>query len=544
MKKFNFKNENNVFVILIFSLMFLIGILQVNDYGVSSDSNDQRHSGFIELNHIGQKILPSITKKLTAGKKYISYDDEGYKEKYSGQIFNITTGLIEIILKIKEDREKFLLRQYIYFITFFLCMIVFYKLCNQRFKNWKIALLGVIFLYLSPRIFAYSFSDPKDIPFMSLLVFSIFFGLKFFDKISIKNGIIFGFINGLVISGVRIYGLVSPMLIYPSIILYLIITKQMKLEKILSIIFSIIVTILFTILFKPYLWDAPLENFLNTLKYLGEFGEIWQIQNLFLGKIILAENVPWYYSLYWITITTPITYTILFLVGLFAFIKKFIKNTKIKFYEKEFYFDIIFLALIFGPLIGTMILKSGSFNSWRHLFFIYPYIIIFSLHGYRYLSKILIEKKNILKTQNLLIFLTIFYLIFWNIKNHPHQYAYFNFIAGKDVHKRFDVDYWGLSYAENLKYILKNDNREKIYVKNNSMNKMLLIVKSLDKKQAKRIIYNFKERNPDYIITNHYMETEKYKKFSDDFLNEKYFIFNEIIVDGNKINTVFKKINN
>ena len=40
------------------------------------------------------------------------------------------------------------------------------------------------------------------------------------------------------------------------------------------------------------------------------------------------------------------------------------------------------------------------------------------------------------------------------------------------------------------------------------------------------------------------METEEYKKFSDDFLNEKYFIFNEIIVDGNKINTVFKKINN
>ena len=544
MKKFNFKNENNVFVILIFSLMFLIGILQVNDYGVSSDSNDQRHSGFIELNHIGQKILPSITKKLTVGKEYASFDNKDYKEKYSGQIFNTTAGFIEVILKIKEERNKFLLRQYIYFITFFLCMIVFYKLCNHRFKNWKIALLGVIFLYLSPRIFAYSFSDPKDIPFMSLLVFSIFFGLKFFDKISIKNGIIFGFINGLVISGVRIYGLVSPMLIYPSIILYLIITKQMKLEKILSIIFSIIVTILFTILFKPYLWDAPLENFLNTLKYLGEFGEIWQIQNLFLGKIILAENVPWYYSLYWITITTPITYTILFLVGLFAFIKKFIKNTKIKFYEKEFYFDIIFLALIFGPLIGTMILKSGSFNSWRHLFFIYPYIIIFSLHGYRYLSKILIEKKNILKTQNLLIFLTIFYLIFWNIKNHPHQYAYFNFIAGKDVHKRFDVDYWGLSYAENLKYILKNDNRERIYVKNNSMNKMLLIVKSLDKKQAKRIIYNFKERNPDYIITNHYMETEKYKKFSDDFLNEKYFIFNEIIVDGNKINTVFKKINN
>ena len=36
------------------------------------------------------------------------------------------------------------------------------------------------------------------------------------------------------------------------------------------------------------------------------------------------------------------------------------------------------------------------------------------------------------------------------IKIHPYQYAYFNFLAGKDFNKKFEMDYWGLSYKENI----------------------------------------------------------------------------------------------
>ena len=48
--------------LIFFSFLLIIfsGLFSVKDYGVSSDESDQRHSGFVELNYIGEKIAPSI----------------------------------------------------------------------------------------------------------------------------------------------------------------------------------------------------------------------------------------------------------------------------------------------------------------------------------------------------------------------------------------------------------------------------------------------------------------------------------------------------
>ena len=42
----------------------------------------------------------------------------------------------------------------------------------------------------------------------------------------------------------------------------------------------------------------------------------------------------------------------------------------------------------------------------------------------------------------------------WMIKNHPHQNVYFNKFAGKKFSSKFELDYWGLTYKENLKFLL------------------------------------------------------------------------------------------
>ncbi len=43
------------------------------------------------------------------------------------------------------------------------------------------------------------------------------------------------------------------------------------------------------------------------------------------------------------------------------------------------------------------------------------------------------------------------------IKNHPHQYVYFNILAGKNYNKNFEMDYWGISNTmalESVKRVL------------------------------------------------------------------------------------------
>tara|TARA_B100000003_G_scaffold25412_1_gene20265 strand:+ start:111 stop:500 length:390 start_codon:yes stop_codon:yes gene_type:complete len=126
------------------------------------------------------------------------------------------------------------------------------------------------------------------------------------------------------------------------------------------------------------------------------------------------------------------------------------------------------------------------------------------------------------------------------IKNHPHQYVYFNSFAGKDIKNKFDMDYWGLSYKENFDYLLENDSSDEILIWNSSAIKIFYPLLSINEKDRTRIIkVKFKEDKFDakYWITNYYIDKNNY----DDEFFKKYKIYKTIFVDGEPINTIFKK---
>ena len=107
------------------------------------------------------------------------------------------------------------------------------------------------------------------------------------------------------------------------------------------------------------------------------------------------------------------------------------------------------------PLFAIIILNSTLYDGWRHLFFIYPSFLMISLLGL-HIIKIFFFKKN----KNLLLILSFLLLsptLIWMFKYHPYQNVYFNFLAGKDFNNKFELDYWGLSNVNALKYIAENE---------------------------------------------------------------------------------------
>ena len=143
-----------------------------------------------------------------------------------------------------------------------------------------------------------------------------------------------------------------------------------------------------------------------------------------------------------------------------------------------------------------------------------------------------------------MFFITIlFFNLAWIVKNHPYQYAYFNILAGKkNLNREFDIDYHGLSYKQNLEFIIDNDDRDKISIVNNSINKPQLFKYSLNEKDRERFTIDQNITKPDYIITNFFLDKmKKHKKISSDIIENEYVLFNEIEVDGNVINAVYKK---
>ena len=119
--------------------------------------------------------------------------------------------------------------------------------------------------------------------------------------------------------------------------------------------------------------------------------------------------------------------------------------------------------------------------------------------------------KNKEKLYNIIVFLFIFQISYTMINNHPYQNVYFNFIAGKNVKKNFEIDYWGLSNKQALELILKNDQRNLIKVGSAGPISLNNSMQILSKSNRDRLIAS-RNIDADYIINNYIDWHGKYKK--------------------------------
>tara|TARA_B100000029_G_C17432957_1_gene908570 strand:- start:7 stop:873 length:867 start_codon:yes stop_codon:yes gene_type:complete len=286
----------------------------------------------------------------------------------------------------------------------------------------------------------------------------------------------------------------------------------------------------------------PIKNFLFAISELSSAAFL--VSNLYLGDLILSTSIPSHYHIVWIFITSPLVIVFLFVIGCLLFLIRIFKrltilnddNNDLWRGDKEMY-DIYFFMLI--TLSNLIFINKGlGYTGWRHLYFIYPSIIMISLYTvyfFKFLSKI----KIINKFLHLLIILNLSYLVYWNFKSHPYQYVYFNLLNKKDFDKRFDMDYWALSNKSSIEHILKSYNSFPVKVGTvsfASLEKSLLIFDESDKN---KIIVTHDLINADFLITN-YMPRRSGNFVINDKNYEKYY---EILVDGTPINTVYKKIN-
>ena len=199
--------------------------------------------------------------------------------------------------------------------------------------------------------------------------------------------------------------------------------------------------------------------------------------------------------------------------------------------------DFIYISLLILPIIVVIFLNSTIYNGWRHLYFIYPCLLIFSVYG---LDKIKIKFfKNKEKFYNILILLFIFQVCFVMVKNHPYQNVFFNFVAGKNVKKNFEIDYWGLSNKQALELILKNDKRNLIKIGSAGPISLNNRMKILSKKSRDRLIVS-QNIDADYIINNYIDWHGKYKK-KRYIIPDNFTIYSEISTHKTVINTIYKK---
>ena len=190
----DFVEKKHKLIIIIFFLAFLIiGLISVKDYGISTDELAQ-----YTLGHNAIRLMLGNVRDIF-----------NLMNKFHGTAFTITMAVVERALNITDLKTIYAMRHFFSFFLFYASVISFFFLCRNIFGNWKLGLLGSIFLVLSPRIFADSFYNPKDLPFLSAFLIAIFTLNMYLLNKNVKFAVIHGIATGFA-AGIRILGIMIP----------------------------------------------------------------------------------------------------------------------------------------------------------------------------------------------------------------------------------------------------------------------------------------------------------------------------------------------
>ena len=492
-------------------------------------------------NYVLKKFLPqdkyeSIFGKITTNKFSEKIKEKQpqtfdfYEDRVYGAIFELPVVAIEILLNIKDSQDIYFYRHLMNFIFFFVSVLFFFKLLNKIFNNQIYSLIGCFILMTYPRIFAQSFYNSKDIIFLSLFIITNYYGYSIILKNKIKNLFLFCFFSACLIN-LRVVGSIVPFTILLIMFFNDIINKVSVLKKEYIFIPSFIVLSLYII--WPYLWDDPINNFINVIKYFSNHP--WPLNNFYLGEYVKATEMQWHYLLIWIVITTPIFFLIITLGGLLLFFFNINKKFK-KIKDIYIFFSISFYVIL--PILLAICLDSTLYDGWRHFYFIVPFLIFFSLYFIDFLLNY--RKFKSIKFFSIFLISLFFLNIYHMIKLHPYQYLYFNNFIIKDPLSKFEKDYWGLSNRQILNTFLEKTNEDKIFY--TFIGSMLpLSIQLLDNKDQARFIEIKNIKNSDgykggpiYIFINN--------RFNPNYelIKKNAEIIHELIINGVIINGVYK----
>ena len=486
--------RNHFPFIIFYTAFIIIGLFIFKDYGIPWDEKACRiDMGIVNFDF----VFKGNYKALIDG-----------NAKYHGPSFEMLLLAIERILYLSDTRYIFLMRHLVNFLLFAVAIFFFYRLCLKHFKNNWLSFLGPVFLVLSPRIFADSFYNSKDLAFLSMVIISLYTSTIFLEKKNYKSAFINALITAFMVD-IRIMGIIIPM--FTGLILLIDFLKNKDQRKIIlkRTLFFLIFLVGFIILFWPVLWRDPIGQFILAFKENSKFP--WEGYVLFRGIEFPSLQLPKDYLPIWILISTPILYILFFLASLFFLVKQLIQKWKIQTAEG------LHLFVFFLPILSVLLLHSVIYDGWRHLYFIYPSFVFITLISVdKILNKVKGTKLDILFKTGVTAYCLFILLVM--IRLHPFENLYFNSIAGKslkEIRDNYEMDYWGLSYKQGIEYILKNDTASHITLCYTEPAPGIDNTRMFSEKDKARIFYTPTVELADYALTAYRYVRGPYKYIAD-----------------------------
>lgn len=425
-------------------LCALIGVALLDDYGASVDEAEHHKDAIDTVDYIlgDADALPDN------------------HNRFYGLSFELPLLLVERALGLRDSRSIYLVRHLLNHLLFivggFFCGLLAYRMFGSR---W-LALVAMLMFLLHPRLYAHSFFNLKDIPFLAMFMIALYFSHRAFRKETIGAFVLCGICTGLA-ANLRIFGwLLLPALSAMRGLDWWQAGGTGRRKPVLLTGLAFVAANLLTIyVAAPVLWENPLR-LLDAFEILSQHPSI--VTNLFQGQAVESDAVPPHYIPTWFTITAPPFMLLLGGLGAAAVCAQGIAQPSRTLRNGRLRFLFLVLGCLTLPVLVAIALNSNIYDGWRHLYFLWAPFCLLAIAGLRWLAgpQDADAARPGRKTAYALAGLGLASVVVAMASLHPHQQVYFNRLADREapggLPHRYGMDHFGASYRQALEWLLEN----------------------------------------------------------------------------------------
>ncbi len=468
--------------LLVCALFLLVGAVVIADYDMGRDESFQRNLARMTIDYaLGENDQLS-----------------GHWFRFYGVAFETPLFLVERGLGLTEGRSISLSRHILTHLFFILGGFCCYRLVYRLSKSRLLALFALLLFLLHPRLYAHSFINSKDLPFLTMFLIALYLLERAFRRDNIGAFVLLGIAVGL-LTNIRIMGV----MLFPAVLamrwldLFYADGWAVRQRILLTAAGFILAAVGILYATWPILWTNPVEHFLDSFTYASQLPSYASI-SLFRGEWIAngAGNPDFIPT--WFVITTPPLILLLGVIGAAAVIGRGIARPAAIFRNTPLRFAFLLLASLILPVVAVILLNSPIDTDWRQMFFIYAPFCLLAVFGLGWLGKGFRQpgwRAGVYGLTGVGVSLIILQMA----QLHPHQYFYFNFLVDRTTPEHllthYSLDYWMVPHRQLLEQLLEQRPGEPLY-----LDSIPAAAGFLPPADRQRLRASSDTRDPDYVL--------------------------------------------
>ena len=430
------------------ALFALVGALVLEDYGSPLDTGEQRAIGNAALDYLagdGERAFDRMHRP---------------SDRYFGAAFEAPLVLLlERIIGLEDRRDILLGRHLLTHLLFLVGGVFCYLLVLRMFGSRTLALLAVALFLLHPRIYAHSFFNSKDVPFLVMFMVSLYLVHRAFRRDTLGSFLLCGVGVGLLVN-LRIMGIVlfaAVLVLHALDLAFAGSAAERKRVLLTGGVFALAAMLTYHASL-PVLWTDPVGRFPDLVRTLDEHPT--EGFNLLRGEWLYSrDGPPFDYVPVWVGITTPPATLLLAAFGALALAWRALRRPRDVLRNGPLRFGLLLAALPVATAAAVVILESNVHGDWRHLYFLYAPLLLLAVVGLAAAGGAIPGRWARAGTYALAgaaLAVTVVSMV----RIHPLQNDYFSLLADRTTPERlnasYTMNYWRNSARSILGDILRD----------------------------------------------------------------------------------------